>query len=97
MDIDVTNFALSLPRNLRTTLTKNKPVLRALGEKYLPMHDFQMAKKGFGVPVDEWFLSKVAPEKDERFDEKAVQKLLEDHRSGRASNGAKLWAITIAK
>ena len=97
MDIDVTNFALSLPLNLRTTLTKNKPVLRALGAKYLPMHDFQMAKKGFGVPVDEWFISKIAPEKDERFNEKAVQKLLEDHRCGRASNGAKLWAITMAK
>ena len=49
------NFALGLPDNLRITTKCNKVVLRAIGRRYLDPRILSMRKRGFGIPIAQWF------------------------------------------
>lgn len=48
---DLIDYVSILPEKLRYNGTQNKPLLRKIGEKYLPQEILQMPKRGFSFPL----------------------------------------------
>ena len=84
--------------------SEGKRVLKAVARRHLPASIIDRPKKGFGIPVDAWFrgdLREMARETllstraRERgfFAPDAIGSLLDDHATGRADNGFRLWSL----
>src|SRR5262249_21790197 len=99
LDHKVVEAASSLPDKLRMTLlSKNKVILRQLYGHLLPRPILTRPKSGFGVPIDEWFrgalgdmardvlLGQQAKQRG-IFDEKNLQKLIDNHQTKVQDNG----------
>ena len=87
-----------------TALGKRKVALRTLLSRHLPLEIFRGAKRGFGLPIDEWFrgglrvaLMKYTDverlRKGGLVDPQAVARIRDDHLSGRRNYGRKLHAL----
>lgn len=105
LDVEVAEFALSLPRSLRVTTTARKRVLREIGKALLMPELLKQAKWGFGMPVSAWLRGPKSELLRELvgdlrnwdtqgwFQPAAVQKLVDEHLSGRRDHGARLWNL----
>lgn len=60
MDHEFVEFAVDLPRELKFSPRRTKPLLRALGYRVLPPSILELKKKGFHVPLNEWFFGPLA-------------------------------------
>ena len=87
-----------------TALGKQKVALRTLLSRHLPLEMFSGAKRGFGLPIDEWFrgglrgaLMKYTDRgrlsEEGLVDPLAVARIRDDHLSGRRNYGRKLHAL----
>ena len=85
-------------------LGKQKGALLTLLSRHLPLEIFRGAKRGFGLPIDEWFrgglrgaLMKYTDverlRKGGLVDPQAVARIRDDHLSGRRNYGRKLHAL----
>jgi asparagine synthase (glutamine-hydrolysing) len=54
LDVDLADFAITLPIEYKTTGDVNKKILRSVVKKYHPELELQSGKMGFGAPVEEW-------------------------------------------
>ncbi len=103
LDRRVMALAEKIPTGYRIRGTDNKVVFRAAANKTLPDEWATRPKKGFPVPIRHWlrqdkyvnivrgyFESDYAAE---FFDTTKLAKLLEDHKSGAASNARKIWTV----
>lgn len=101
LDKEVMAEAQMLPAHYKIDGNDTKAVLRTAANKTLPDEWAHRPKKGFPVPIRQWlredkyynivkqsFSSDVAAE---YFDQTALLKLLEDHKSGTANNQRKIW------
>lgn len=105
LDLEVANFALGLPDSLRITTKCNKVVLRTIGRRYLDPRILSMRKRGFGIPIAQWFRNALSGriaelagsigkwDKYNLLDEKHARQLAEEHRRGRRDHSALLWAL----
>jgi asparagine synthase (glutamine-hydrolysing) len=98
LDRRVLELGLALPERLR----RNKLALRRAFADDLPPLVAQRGKTGFGVPLATWFrddLRELAHDvlAADRgwFEPDAVHALLDDHESGRADNGHRLWSLVM--
>ena len=95
--------AARIPAKYKIDGKATKAVLRAASVKTLPEEWVKRPKKGFPVPIREWlredkyysivkeaFTSATAAE---YFDTAKITALLDDHKSGKANNGRKIWTI----
>jgi asparagine synthase (glutamine-hydrolysing) len=55
LDYRITEWAARLPRGMMLNGTMGKLPLRSLGSQFLPAPVSRSGKRGFGVPVDQWF------------------------------------------
>lgn len=104
LDQELMSYAASLPVEIKFGDGVLKHHLKKALEKHLPKDLLWRKKQGFGVPVGLWFqkdlyeftrdllLSGKARSRD-LFDMKYVEKILEDHRSGRQNHHHRLWAL----
>ncbi len=106
LDPRVAEFAASLPLEYKLKGAKGKYILKRAVADLLPKNILHRPKKGFGIPVAEWLKGRLnplmrdllAPERLKNqglFDEKFVQKLIEEHESGRASHHKQLWTLLV--
>lgn len=84
---------------------KGKAVLRRTAAAWLPPATFKRGKRGFGVPVDRWFrapnlmahveerLRDPGFRRQELLSDPAVERLIQEHGSGRARHGHLLWGL----
>jgi asparagine synthetase B (glutamine-hydrolysing) len=104
LDVDLLNWALSLPEDARTSKSRTKPLLREAARRVLPPQVAAGRKRGFGVPLDAWFrgaLRKTALDMfessacvaDKIFRPRYWEKLWNEHQSGRAQHGERLYAL----
>lgn len=105
LDVDLVSFALSLPDKVRLPNSRQtKPLLRQAAAAVLPPEVVHARKKGFGVPLDDWFrgpLQKIALSLfedshlagDKIFKPRFWEKLWQEHQQQKAQHGERLYAL----
>jgi asparagine synthase (glutamine-hydrolysing) len=102
LDHEVVELGLALPPGLKTRGTKGKVALRRVFAAELPSEVAARGKTGFGVPLGRWFRNDLRePARDllatDRgwFRPQEVRRLLDEHESGRADHGHRLWCLLM--
>jgi asparagine synthase (glutamine-hydrolysing) len=106
LDRDVTRFALSLPPRLRVRRLETKWALKKAAEAWLPRDVIYRRKRGLSVPIASWINVGLRSEVDrllapERLRAQGlvnagyVERLLDEHRAGRANHAKSLWAVVM--
>jgi asparagine synthase (glutamine-hydrolysing) len=102
LDHEVVALGLALPDSLKTRGRKGKVALRRAFAAHLPVEVAGRGKAGFGVPLGRWFrsdLRDVAHDLLSRdrgwFRPGTVRRLLDEHESGCADHGHRLWCLLM--
>ena len=104
LDVDMINFALQLPLNMKIRNGQGKWIIRQLLNKYLPNKLFKRPKMGFGIPIDGWLRSDLKEwasdlinqnnHKDHGlFDKKIINMMWNEHLNGKNNWQYHLWNI----
>lgn len=110
LQFDIVEYASRIPSTMRAGLFTNKKILRAAFAKRLPKHVLNAKKRGFFSPTAKWMrrpamLALVRetlsagyhPGTDALLNFPAVQKMLEDHVSGRTYAMNTLWTLVTLR
>jgi asparagine synthase (glutamine-hydrolysing) len=103
---DFVEYATRLPLTMKLRGLRSKFLLKRALRGLLPDSILNRPKKGFGIPVADWFrgplkeqmLSVLGPERIARkgfFDGAAVAALVSDHLAGRRDNRKQLWTLFV--
>jgi asparagine synthase (glutamine-hydrolysing) len=105
LDVEWIEWTARLPERLKVRRLVGKWLLKAAFGELLPAAVCARGKQGFGVPVGLWFKDELRdwarerllgnPPLTEWFRQGALQRLLDEHDSGRFNHGKKLWALLI--
>ena len=101
---DFVEYATHLPLNMKLRGLRSKFLLKRALRGLLPDGILNRPKKGFGIPVANWFRgplreqmqSVLSPERIARkgfFDPAVVSSLVSDHLEGRRDNRKQLWTL----
>jgi asparagine synthase (glutamine-hydrolysing) len=101
---DFVEYATHLPLNMKLRGLRSKFLLKRALRGLLPAEILNRPKKGFGIPVADWFrgplkdqmLSVLSPERIASkgfFEPRAVAGLIGDHLDGRRDNRKQLWTL----
>jgi asparagine synthase (glutamine-hydrolysing) len=101
---DLVAYATRLPLDVKLRGMRSKFILKRALRGILPDSILNRPKKGFGIPIAEWFrgplkeqmLSALSPERisaDGFFEPVAVRRLVDDHLEGRRDNRKQLWTL----
>jgi asparagine synthase (glutamine-hydrolysing) len=104
LDHEFVEHAVSLPDHLKLHGLTTKAVLRAALKDILPAGILTRRKMGFPTPLGGWLRGPFASWIDEfvlspralargYFDPSALRRLADEHRSGRAEHGDRLWLL----
>ncbi len=104
LDQDLVETAAALPKHAKLRGGATKRIFKQAMRPWLPESVLERKKMGFGVPIDDWLrgpLREVPAQilLDQRsigreiFRETAVRQLIDDHTSGLADNGNRIWAL----
>lgn len=102
LDVDVVDFALQLP----VALKRDKYLLKQLMRGRIPDRIIDRPKQGFGIPLGYWLRGPLADwaamilnseklREDGFWRPAYVERLLTQHRQGRADHRKKLWTLLI--
>jgi asparagine synthase (glutamine-hydrolysing) len=102
LDHEVMALGLALPDRLKTRGREGKVALRRAFASDLPADVTKRGKTGFGVPLGRWFrddlreLARDVLSTDRGwFRRDTVTRLLDEHESGRADHGHRLWCLLM--
>jgi asparagine synthase (glutamine-hydrolysing) len=102
LDHEVVALGLALPDSLKARGREGKVALRRAFAGDLPPEVAARGKTGFGVPLGRWFREDLRESAGDLlatdrgwFRGEAVQRLLSEHRSGRADHGHRLWCLLM--
>lgn len=101
---DFVAYALSLPMKMKLRGLHSKFLLKRALRGVLPDQILDRPKKGFGIPVADWFRGPVREQmqdvlaadrirREGFFEASAVQRLVDDHLAGRRDNRKQLWTL----
>lgn len=101
---DFVAYALALPLGLKLRGWRSKFLLKRALRGVLPERILRRPKKGFGIPVAEWFRGPVREQllevlsvgrvrREGFFDPGVVRGLVEEHLAGRRDNRKQLWTL----
>ena len=103
LDKEVFNYAKSLSLADKIHGTQTKYALREAAKRTIPQKSADKKKLGFPVPIRVWLKEEKyynivkqsfeSPAASEFFNVKAIVKLLDKHKSGKADNSRKIWTI----
>ena len=106
LDYRLVEWAASLPVHLKMQRGRGKKLLYDTYRNMLPDAIWNRPKMGFGVPIAKWFRTSL---RDRTYDallsrdtkchaffrESAIRNLVDEHMSGRANQGYRLWNLLI--
>lgn len=106
LDYRIIEFVSQLPSSLKYKNGNKKWLLKQVVHKYLPEKLMNRPKKGFGVPITEWFqdelkdyfliyLNKERLDKEGLFNTNEVIELRDKYLAGNQENVQKLWLILM--
>lgn len=98
LDNDLASYVMSLPSNKKIYGKEKKYILKKAFEGIVPKDILYGPKRGFGVPFQHWLKSSM---KEYMFDtinssnvyDPQVEKMMQDHVSGRRDHGYILWKL----
>ncbi len=104
IDHRVFEFVWRMPLQYRIKGGVAKAPLKDILSKYMPRELFERPKQGFGVPISNWLKGPLLEWADDMLSPSSisksgvlcpmmVQKLWNEHKSGRMDRGAYLWSI----
>jgi asparagine synthase (glutamine-hydrolysing) len=104
LDLELVNFANSLPVNLKMRGITTKYILRKVAERYLPKEIIYRSKTGFGGPVRKWIKHDLEPLIEKRlsrdvllkrgiFDPNAVANLVKRNKNDEIDASYTIWAL----
>jgi len=104
LDHRVVESAFRLPLKWKARGNKTKLLLRRLLQRYLPRELFERPKRGFAVPLGDWFRGELAPvlerylgeqrlAEDDILKPEGVRRLVAEHRSGKRDHYHRLWIL----
>jgi asparagine synthase (glutamine-hydrolysing) len=108
LDVGVVELAGRIPAAVKTAGLQPKRLLKRLAERYVPREVLYRKKHGFSVPTGRWIrgplraatreiLTSEAAMRRGLFDPRGVERLLDEHFSGRADHGQRLWLLLQAE
>ena len=106
LDLDIVEFAASLPSAARVNGWTKKFILKQAVKRLLPDQIINGRKRGFNVPLAGWmrrelrelvhdYLAPAVIERQGWFKPQAVAELVRRHQSGTIDYGRNLWALLI--
>jgi asparagine synthase (glutamine-hydrolysing) len=102
LDHEVVELGLALPEPLKVRGRTGKVALRRAFTADLPVQVAGRGKTGFGVPLGRWFRADLRETARDLlstdrgwFRMDAVRRLLDEHESGRADHGHRLWCLLM--
>ena len=103
LDRPLIDYALGLPTEFKTDKNTTKKIFRDIASEVLEDKVSTKKKLGFPVPIRVWLkedetyesVRKVFMKDDKFFNQKAILKLLDDHKKGKADNSRKIWTIYV--
>lgn len=106
LDHVLLEFAAALPVSMKLRGKRGKQLLRHVARDLVPGEILDAPKRGFGVPIDQWFradLSELARDTIGHCSSAACdyvqsalgRRLLDEHQSGRFAHGQRLWALLV--
>ena len=106
LDHQLIEFACSLPGSYKLTAGgRHKHILKEAFKDWLPAGFMQREKKGFSVPLANWVRNDFGAVLRERllaqralapwFRQDEVERMVEEHLSGRASHSNRLWSLLV--
>jgi asparagine synthase (glutamine-hydrolysing) len=103
LDTELIEYVSRLPASYLRRATQTKRILRSAFRDLLPAEIRRRGKMGFAVPLGSWFRGELKSflydhltrhaKISEYLDEAAVQLLVDQHSSGYADHGQKLWLL----
>ena len=103
LDKEVFALASTIPTEYKLSHNTTKYILRKAASKRIPEQWYKRPKKGFPVPIIKWFREekyyKMAKElfnqefAGEFFDIKKLNKMLDEHYSGKKNHCRKIWTV----
>jgi asparagine synthase (glutamine-hydrolysing) len=104
LDTVISELALALPTRHKVRGLRKKVLLRKAAEPFLPKRIVDGKKRGFSIPAAAWLRGELAPFARETlaperiarqgyFRPEAVDRLLDDHVSGREDLSRQLWGL----
>ncbi|MEP6978508.1 MAG: asparagine synthase (glutamine-hydrolyzing) [Thermoleophilia bacterium] len=104
LDTVVTSFAFALPTRHKVRGLQKKVLLRKAAEPLLPRRIAHGRKRGFSIPAAAWLRGELEPFAREAlsaervraqgfFEPSAVQRVIDDHVSGREDLSRQLWGL----
>lgn len=104
LDIEVFEVARKIPSNYTITAETTKAILREAITEFVPPHIINRPKLGFPVPLAQWLKGPFGKECIDAIKDSGIgiylnleyiEKLLNDHKAGKANNARKLWTVYI--
>jgi asparagine synthase (glutamine-hydrolysing) len=106
LDQRFVEFAANLPGERKLRRAASKVLLREVASRLLPTEVLRRPKMGFQVPVAQWFRGELrslfveaalAPDAASRdvIDTRVSERLLNEHMTGSANHGHRLWLLLI--
>ncbi len=105
LDYRLVEWGLRIPIGLKLKGFQTKFIVKRLGERMLPKEIVHRKKSGFGVPISSWLRDKKGMGRyldlfsEPRFEQRdylktqVVQRLAQEHLSGKADHGEILWGL----
>jgi len=106
LDHRVVEFSWRLPIEQKVRNGRGKWLLRQVLDRYVPRRLMERPKQGFGVPIGAWLRGPLRDWAETLLDERRlreegyfepghVRQLLDNHLSGNANEGARLWDVLM--
>jgi asparagine synthase (glutamine-hydrolysing) len=104
LDIELVEFSLTIPPELKMKGNETKFLLKKVAERYLPMDVIYRPKTGFGAPVRKWITEdldemihyRLSPErlKDRGiFNPEKIWELINNNKDGKIDASYSIWAL----
>ena len=103
LDRPLIDYALGLPTEFKTDKNTTKKIFRDIASEVLEDKVSTKKKLGFPVPIRVWLkedetyesIRKVFMQDNKFFNQKAILKILDDHKKGKSDNSRKIWTIYV--
>ena len=103
LDHKLAEYAASIPFNLKLKGSRKKHILKEAARGLLPEEIIERKKHGFGIPLGAWLQRDISTAREMLLNRRArergllnmtaVERLIEEHETGRTDNNRQLWAL----